>query len=61
LQGDIDSNNLVDIRDIIKFLRIITGLDPAPTTNIECVDLNGNSQIEILDAIKTLRIVLGLN
>lgn len=58
--GDTNKNGQIDAADATKVLRVVSGLDPAPS-NICQYDTNKNGQIDAADATKIQRFVTGLD
>jgi hypothetical protein len=57
LKGDMNSDGIVDISDVIRVLRIALQLDP----HNPCADINNDGTVDISDVIRTLRMALGLD
>lgn len=60
LYGDLNGNGVIDAADATRVLRVVVGLDQAPS-NLASMDLNGNGLIDAADATKLLRVVVGLD
>jgi hypothetical protein len=56
-KGDMNSDDIVDISDVIRVLRIALHLDPPAV----CADINEDGVVDISDVIRTLRMALGLD
>lgn len=58
--GDVDSNGLIDILDIVIMVNIILGTHPDPDP-IQLIlgDLNNDGVVNILDVIQAVNIILG--
>jgi hypothetical protein len=56
-KGDMNNDDIVDISDVIRVLRMALDLD----TDQSCADINGDGVVDISDVIRTLRMALGLD
>jgi hypothetical protein len=56
-KGDINTDGIVDISDVIRVLRMALNLDSDST----CADINDDGVVDISDVILTLRMALGLD
>jgi hypothetical protein len=58
LKGDIDGNNILNLRDAIISLQVLTGI-PAPD-NAAAADIDGNGRIDIQESIYILQVLGGI-
>ena len=62
LDGDMNTDNELDILDVIRILNIITLYNPNPTEEeLLTADLNSDGNIDVLDIVSLVNIILTLN
>ena len=62
LDGDMNTDNELDILDVIRILNIITLYNPNPTEEeLLTADLNSDGNIDVLDIVSLVNIILTIN
>lgn len=58
--GDVDSDGKVDVADLSKLIKYISGLTSFTQTQFENSDLNNDGTVNIVDGVILIRIVVGI-
>ena len=61
LSGDLNKNNVIDLPDVIKLLKIYLGVDDVSQEDITIGDMNNDKEIGLVDVIILLRTYLGVD
>ena len=56
--GDINNDGKIDLKDVIKLLKVYLKVEEAPSNIIEVGDMNNNGKIDMNDIIKLLKTYL---
>lgn len=60
-KGDLNSDGVVDVFDVIKIVNIILGIEPDPTEDELCAaDYDDDGNIDVFDIIKVVNYILGI-
>lgn len=60
MKGDMNLNNIIDLPDVIKLLKIYLGVDDISDNDMAIGDMNSDGEINLTDVISLLRIYLGV-